>query len=223
MLWLLPFFIDCGKPRALLALENACLRQQLAVYGRKLARPPLRDHDRRFWIVASRLFPRWRECLLIVRPETVLRWHARGWRAYWRWQCSRKASGRKRIPPEVRELIRRMAKENPLWGQVRILGELLKLGLIVSPRTVKKYMRRPWSGTPSPRWREFLSRHAKDLWVCDFLTVRTLSFQTLYVFFILRHDSREIVHTCASPLRPPPPGSVSSLSTRASIGGRRST
>jgi transposase InsO family protein len=95
---------------------------------------------------------------------------------------------------ERRQLIRRMAAENPLWGQVRIMAELLKLGYAVSPRTVKRYMRRPWSGTPSPGWREFLAQHAKDIWACDFLTVRTLTFQTLYVFFLIHHATREIIH-----------------------------
>lgn len=91
-----------------------------------------------------------------------------------------------------------MARDNPLWGQMRILGELIKFGYGVLPRTVRKYMRRPWSGEPSPRWRVFLARHAADIWACDFLTVRTLTFQMLYVFFILRHSDRAIVHARVS-------------------------
>lgn len=87
-----------------------------------------------------------------------------------------------------------MARDNPLWGQVRIMAELLKLGYAVSPRTVRKYMRRPWNGTPSPRWQDFLRQHAKDIWACDFLTARTLTFQTLYVFFLIHHATREVVH-----------------------------
>lgn len=186
--------IACCRPRMALAVENLCLRQQLAVLRRQHPHPTLRDRDRRFWIWMSRWFSGWRECVVIVRPETVLEWHRRGGRAYWRWTCTRRKPGRRRIPLAVRQLIRRMAEENPLWGQVRIMGELLKLGCVVSPRTVRKYMRRPWIGTPSPRWREFLTQHARDIWACDFLTVRTLTFQTLYVFFLIRHDTREIVH-----------------------------
>ncbi|HKQ31227.1 MAG TPA: integrase core domain-containing protein [Burkholderiales bacterium] len=106
--------------------------------------------------------------------------------------------GRKRIPLELRQLIQRMAMENPLWGQVRIMAELLKIGYLLSPRTIRRYMRRPWSGTPSPRWRQFLKQHANDIWACDFLTVRTLTFQTLYVFFLIRHGTREIIHVRAT-------------------------
>jgi transposase InsO family protein len=194
MHWLLQALRALLRPRLDLVAEVICLRQQLALYQRRQPHPRIENRDRRFWIVVSRLFARWRECLMIVQPETVLRWHRSGWRAYWRWKCAGGNPGRERVPIEVRELIRRMAKDNPLWGAMRILGELLKLGCIVSPRTVAKYMQRPWSGTPSPRWGKFLAHHAKDLWACDFLTVRTLTFQTLYVFFIIRHDNREIVH-----------------------------
>ena len=182
------------KPRMLLAVENVCLRQQMAVLSRMQSRPLLRDKDRRFWILMSRWFPKWEDCLLIVQPETVLKWHERGWRTYWRWKSKRGQPGRKRIPLELRQLIRRLAAENPLWGQVRIMAELLKLGYVVSPRTVRRYIRRPWSGKPSPQWKEFLAQHAKDIWACDFCCVRTLTFQTLYVFFLIHHATREIVH-----------------------------
>jgi len=178
----------------MLVTEVVCLRQQLAVLSRREKRPRLYHRDRRFWILMCRWFPRWRECLVIVKPKTVLRWHKRGWRAYWRWKSSTKKPGRRRIPLEVRQLIRRMAKENPLWGQGRIMAELLRLGFVVSPRTVRKYTRRPWKGPPSPHWKDFLTQHAKDLWACDFLTVRTLSFQISYVFFLIHHATREIVH-----------------------------
>jgi transposase InsO family protein len=182
------------KPRWLLLAEIVCLRQQLAVLQRTRKHPVLQDKDRRFWIAMSRLFSDWRRALIIAKPETVLRWHARGWRAYWRWKSRARIPGRRRIPLELRALIRRMAQENPLWGQVRIMAELLKLGYLVSPRTVKKYMRRPWNGQPSPGWKVFLKEHARDIWACDFLCVRTLSFQTLYVFFLIHHATREIVH-----------------------------
>lgn len=194
MRWWLTWLRGWLTPKSALIAENLCLRQQLAVLTRKQTRPLLEDKDRRFWILMARWFSGWRECLILVKPETVLRWHEQGWRAYWRWKCSKRNPGRKRIPLGLRRLIRRMAAENPLWGQVRIMGELLKLGYLVSPRTVRKYMRRSWAGPPSPRWREFLDQHAKDIWACDFLAVRTLTFQTLYVFFLIHHASREIVH-----------------------------
>jgi putative transposase len=194
MRWLLRFLIDYCKPRALLVFENLCLRQQLALLARHHPHPRVRDRDRRFWILMSHWFSGWRKVLLIVQPETVLGWHRRVWRYYWRRVLAKKPAGRKRIPLGLRQLIRRLAAENPLWGQVRIMAELLKLGYVVSPRTVKRYMRWRRSGPPSPRWRDFLAQHAKDIWACDFLTVRTLTFQTLYVFFVIHHATREIVH-----------------------------
>lgn len=182
------------KPRSRLIAENVCLRQQLVVLKRRQKRPSLHDADRRFWILASRLFGRWRERLLIVQPETVLRWHRKGWKAYWSWRSRRKKGGRQRIPLDVRKLIRQMTRENPLWGQQRIQAELVALGFTVCARTVAKYMRRPWSGQPSPRWRQFLARHADGIWACDLFTVQTIWFRTLYVFFIIHHGSRELIH-----------------------------
>jgi putative transposase len=194
MCWLLRGCLFVFRSRASLVAENLCLRQQLAVLQRQRPHPPLKDHDRRFWILMSGWLPRWQECLLIVKPETVLGWHRQGWRYYWRRRSQQRRVGRKRIPLPLRQLIQRMAGENPLWGQVRIWGELLKLGFVVSPRTVRRYMRRPWNGIPSPRWKDFLHQHATDIWACDFCCVRTLTFQTLYVFFLIHHATREIVH-----------------------------
>ena len=180
--------------RAVLIAENLCLRQQLVVLQRKSPRPRLRDGDRRFWILVSRWVPRWREFLLVVQPATVLGWHRRGWTAYWRWRSRRRTrGGRPRIAEELRALIQGMAAENRLWGQRRVQAELARLGFTVSVRTVAKYMRRPYDGVPSPSWREFLTRHANDIWACDFFCVRTIFFQTLYVFFVLHHATRQVV------------------------------
>jgi putative transposase len=130
------------RQKALLVAENLCLRQQLIVLRRRHPRPRLRDADRRFWILASRWFSDWRQPLLIVKPETVLGWQRAGWRAYWKWRSSRKASGdRPAIQGELQALIGRMAAENRLWGQKRIQAELARLGFQVSARTVAKYMR----------------------------------------------------------------------------------
>jgi putative transposase len=158
--WLIPVLAGILKARARLIAENVCLRQQLVVLKHRQKRPSLRDADRRFWILASRWFGCWRETLLIAQPETVLRWHRKGWKASWSWRSRRRQGGRQRVPLELKELIRRMARENPLWGQQRIQAELAELGFTVCARTVAKYMRRPWSGQPSPGWRQFLAQHS---------------------------------------------------------------
>src|SRR5215469_5724840 len=132
-----------------------CLRQQLLVLQRRYPRPRLSNADRRYWILASRWFGGWRRPLRIVRPETVLRWHRRGWKAYWTWLSHRPGKrGRRLLPQELRALIRRMAAENWLWGQKRIQAELARLGFKVSARTVAKYMRPHRNRRPSPGWRK---------------------------------------------------------------------
>jgi putative transposase len=181
--------------RASLVAENLCLRQQLLVHQRRHPRPRLRDADRRFWILASRWFSNWRGTLLVVKPETVLAWHRKGWKAYWRWRSRAPAgSGRRPIRDELRLLIRRMASENTLWGQRRIQAELARLGFKVSARTVAKYMRRPHDQGPSPGWRTFLERHTAEIWACDFFSAQTLWFKTLHAFFVVGHASREVLH-----------------------------
>ena len=183
------------KPRSRLVAENLCLRQQLIVFKRRQVRPSIRDADRRFWVLACRWFSQWRTSLIVVKPETALRWHRKGWRAYWRWKSTRLGRvGRKRVTPEVRALIRRMARENPLWGQRRIQAELARLEIDVCARTVAKYMRRPYDGMPSPGWRQFLTAHSDEIWACNLFTVQTLWFRTLYVFFIVHHGTREVIH-----------------------------
>ena len=138
MRWLLALLLAAFKSKMGLAAENLCLRQQLAVLRRQNPHPRLLNKDRRFWMLMCRWFPKWKDCLLIVQSETVLAWHRRGWRAYWGWKSSKCKAGRRRIPLALRQLIRRMAAENPLWGHVRIMAELLKLGYVVSPRTGAK-------------------------------------------------------------------------------------
>ncbi len=195
MRWVVRAIAAFFRPKASLVAENLCLRQQLLVLQRRHPRPRLQDRDRRFWILASRWFPRWRRPLLIVTPGTVMGWHRKGWKTYWRWRSRpRGRSGRKTIPPEVKALIRRMATENFLWGQKRIQAELAKLGFTVSARTVAKYMRGFHRGAPSPRWRNFLTSHAREIWACDFFCVQTIFFRTIYVFFVIHHARREVVH-----------------------------
>jgi hypothetical protein len=178
-----------AKPRADLIVENLCLRQQLIVLQRRVPRPRLRDGDRRFSILVCRWFPTWRDLLLVVQPNTVLRWHRRGWTAYWRWRSRpRKGGGRPPLPRALRALIRRMAVENRLWGQRRVEAELARLGFPVSARTVAKYMRRPYDGVPSPTWRKLLTDHAKNIWACDFFGVRTVLQDAVR---LLRHAPRD--------------------------------
>ena len=183
------------KSKSRLVAENLCLRQQLIVLRRRQARPRLHDADRRFWVLACRWFSGWSDSLIVVKPDTVIRWHRKGWRAYWRWRSSRsRRPGRNKTGAELRTLIRRMARENRLWGQRRMQAELARLGFRICARTVAKYMRRPYNGTPSPSWRQFLAQHSNEIWACDLFTVQTLWFRTLYVFFVIQHGSREIVH-----------------------------
>jgi putative transposase len=135
----------------------------------------------------------WRAALVIVRPETVIAWHRRGFRWFWTWKVRHGKRGRPGLPAEVRELIRRMSRENPLWGAPRIHGELLKLGIEVGETSVGKYMvrhRRP----PSQTWRTFLENHMKSTVSIDFFTAPTLRFEILYVFLVLAHDRRRILH-----------------------------
>lgn len=183
------------RSKAGLVAEILCLRQQLIVLKRRQARPKIRDADRRFWILACQLFSGWRRSLIIVKPETVVGWHRKGWKAYWRWRTLHPCrTGRKKIGPELRELIRRLTRENSLWGQRRIQAELARLGFVVCARTVAKYMRRPSGGLPSPGWRQFLTQHCDEIWACDLFTVQTVWFQTLYVFFVIHHGTRELAH-----------------------------
>lgn len=180
------------KSQRELALENLALRQQLAVLKRETKRPKLTDGDRAFWVALSRLWPDWQHALTLVKPETVIGWHRKGFRLYWTWK-SRNRGGRPRIDAEIRTLIRRMARENPIWGAPRIHGELLMLGFEVSEATVSRYMprgRKP----PSQSWRTFLRNHTEDLVSIDFFVVPTATFRILYVFLVLENGRRRILH-----------------------------
>jgi transposase InsO family protein len=131
--------------------------------------------------------------LRLVQPETVIRWHRRGWQLFWRWR-SRARLGRPRLSAEVRALIATIARENPRWGSERIRGELLKLGLAVSKRSIQRYRGRGPARPPSQTWRTFLANHAQAIWAADLCTVQTVTFRTLYVFAVIAHGRRELVH-----------------------------
>ena len=180
------------RSRSSLVVENIALRQQLAVLHRMGKKPSLRKRDRLFWVWLSRLWRGWKSALVIVKPETVIRWHRQGFRWYWR-RKSRGEPGRPKIDAELRQLIRRMSQDNPTWGAPRILSELQLLGYTVAESTVAKYVVR--SRKPSsPTWRSFLKNHAGQIAAIDFFTVPTIAFRLLYGFIVLSHDRRRIIH-----------------------------
>jgi putative transposase len=182
------------RSRAALELENLALRHQIAVLQRTAAkRLKLTSADRLLWICLSRLWHDWRSALAIVKPETVLAWHRAGFRLFWTWKVRHGQPVRPVISREARELIRKMCRDNPTWGAPRIHGELLKLGIDVGESSVSKYMvrsRKP----PSQTWRTFLENHTQQLVSIDFFTVPTIHFQVLYVFLVLAHDRRRVLH-----------------------------
>ncbi|MGB6837526.1 MAG: helix-turn-helix domain-containing protein, partial [Dehalococcoidia bacterium] len=174
-------------------LENLVLRQQLAVLSRSSRRARLQPADRLFWSWLSRYWKPWRSVLVLVQPDTVIRWHRSAWRRYWTWN-SRHRGGRPRLAPELRALIQRLARENPRWGSVRIRGELRKLGFEVSAESVRCYRRSALRRPPSQTWRTFLRNHAPHIWAADFFTVPTVTFCTLYIFFFITHERRWLAH-----------------------------
>src|SRR3989454_4163226 len=186
-----------------LALENLALRQQLAVYKRKVPRPPLRRRDRLFWVGLARVWAGWKQSLVIVTPDTVLRWQWRRFREYWTRLSCRPTGGRPPFDAEVQALVRRMAAANPLWGAPRIHAELLKLGLYLSERTVSRLM--PKRRTPpSQTWRTFLTNHVRDLVSFDFFTVPTAGLRVLFVLCRARSPSaaRRTLQRDRTPHRP---------------------
>ena len=179
--------------RTRLALENMALRQQLAVLQRSVERPKLNDGDRLFWTMACEFLENWKEHLVIVMPDTVVRWHQHGFRYYWRWK-SRAKPGRPSISAEVLALIRRMSIDNVRWGAPRIRDELALLDHEVAESTVAKYMVKAKDPKRQQTWRTFLANHMDVSAACGFFTVPTLTFKLLYVFVVLSHDRRRILH-----------------------------
>ncbi len=174
-------------------LENIALRHPLAVSHHTVARPRLRPTDRLFWAWLSRMWPRWQKALAFVQPRTVIAWQSKRFRDHWRRLSQHGKPGRPVLSKEVRELIQAMWRSNPTWGSPRIVGELRKLGIDVAQSMVEKY--RPRNRKPSsPTWKAFLNNHVKDLVSCDFFTVPTATCRVLFVFVLLVHDRRRIVH-----------------------------
>src|ERR1700678_2291157 len=184
----------CGR-RSLL-LENLALRQQLAVLKRRHPRPSLYPFDKLFWVIARRGGSAWKQSLIIVTPETVVRWHRAGFCMYWRLISRvRRQVGRRPTPKEVRELIFLMVVENSTWGAPRIHGELRMLGFELSERTISRWMKRaPRNPDRAKRWLVFLRNHREAIAAMDFFTVPTITFGLLYCFFVIGHDRRRILH-----------------------------
>jgi len=179
--------------RADLAAENLALRQQLAILNRKSQRPRLNDFDRAFWAAMKDQFESWAGALIIVKPATVVRWHRDAFRRHWT-KKSAHPPGRPGISKDLRDLIVKMATANPTWGSPRVHGELLKLGIEVSDRTVARYMPTRPKPAPSQAWRTFLQNHMSQLVAVDFFTVPTVNFRILFAFVVLSLDRRKVVH-----------------------------
>ncbi len=185
---------DAMRSRSALVLENVLLRQQLIVLSRAAKRPRLTATDRGLLVLLASRLRTWADALVIVRPATVLHWHRQGFRLFWRRKSAPRTTAA-RIPAETIALIRRLAAQNRLWGAERIRGELLKLGVRVSKRTIQKYLR----AAPPPRragqtWATFLSNHVGGIWACDFLPVTDVCFRPVYAFFVIALGSRRVEH-----------------------------
>lgn len=175
-------------------MELVALRQQVAVLKRKQRRPRLNAGDRMFWVALRRFWPRWKDALLIVQPDTVVGWRRACFRMYWRRRPVR-AAGRPKTSHEIREAIRRMARENAGWGAPRIHGELLKLGFEVSERSVARYLRTERrEGDRGRSWAAFLKNHKEVIAAADFFSVPSVRFRLLHCFFVIEHARREILH-----------------------------
>jgi len=182
------------RSRASLELELIALRHQVTVLRRQRpGRLRLLRADRILWIWLYRIWPRAVNVMVLVKPATLIQWHRKGFRLYWRWRSGSHSIGRPKARFEIRVLIRHMSMANPLWGAPRIHGELLKLGIEVSQATVGRCM--PWRpNVPSPTWRAFLQNHMHDIAAVDMFVVATAAFRFLYAIVVLGHDRRKIIH-----------------------------
>jgi putative transposase len=191
---------DITRSRRELLLENALLRQQLIVLNRQVKRPKLCSRDRAVIVGFASRLATWKSALLIVKPETVQRWHREIFRWMWRRKSQPKPTiGRPRLPKEPIALIRRLAKENLTWGTERIRGELLKLSMPIAKSTIQRYLKgRRAAGPGSQTWRTFLHNHAAAIWACDFLQTHDLWFRAIFVFVIIELSSRRVVHVAVT-------------------------
>jgi len=189
------------RSRTWLAAENLFLRKQLAFCQERIVKPRRADNPTRLTLVLLSRWFNWLDALTVVTPRTLIAWHRKGFRLFWRWKS---AAGRRPLPTELQHLIGQMSRENPAWGEERIANELLlKLGLRLSPRTVRKYMP-TLPGAPSggprgdQRWATFLRNHARGIIACDFCIAVTATFRILYVLVVMEHASRRLIHLSAT-------------------------
>lgn len=184
------------RSHAQLAAENLFLKKQLALYMERQVKPRRADDATRLALVALSSLVDWRHVLTIVRPDTLVRWHRKGFRLFWRWKSQPR--GRPRVPVDLQRLIGEMAAVNRTWGEERIASELLvKLGIRVSPRTVRRYMSTgpaPWAGQRSQVWSTFVRNHASSVLACDFFVTITATFRVIDVFVVLDVGTRRIRH-----------------------------
>ena len=191
------FFRLLFRSRTALSAEVLFLRKQLAFYEERQVQPRRLNDSARFSLILLSRLCNWKEALVIVKPETLIGWHRKGFKLFWKWKSQ---AGWPRIPEKVRKLIVQMAQENPTWGQARVAAELsVKLGIDVSPRTVRAYWppepKRPGHRrTSSQSWKTFVRNHAQSIVACDFLVVVTARFRTLYEFLLMEVGTRRIVH-----------------------------
>ena len=194
---LLRFLVLSLRSKSSLAAENLFLRKQLAFYQERKIKPRRTSHPARLTLILLSRWFNWRSALTVVTPKTFIGWQRKRFQLFWRRKCQ---AGRPRIPPDLQRLIRTMARENPSWGQERIANELLvKLGLRVSPRTIRKYLpESPGAPAGNPRrdqrWSTFLKNHAAAIIACDFFVVASATFRILYVLVVMEHASRRIIH-----------------------------
>ena len=189
-------FADLSRSRSDLIVENALLRQQLIILNRQVKRPQLTNSERIRFVFLARLTEYWHQALHIVQPDTLLGWHRDMFRLYWR-RKSKPRQGTPRISPETIQLIQQMGRENRLWGAERIRGELLKLGIKVSKRTIQRYLPKKRKKS-NQSWATFLKNHAGEIWACDFTVVHDLFFRPTYIFIIIELHTRRILHTAVT-------------------------
>ena len=190
---LLAFIINLFKSKTQLQLENLFLIKQLEIFGRSNKRISIKRSDRVFFILTKGLLNNWKEHLVIVKPETVIKWHSKGFKLFWK-RKSKWKGGRKRVDVEVRRMIIKLAQENRTWGVPRIHGELLKLGFNISQSTVYRYLQHTSRDKPSQNWKTFLSNHSKEIISMDFFSVPTLNFKLVYVLVVIEHHRRRVIH-----------------------------
>ena len=188
--------LDLTRTKSELVLENALLRQQLIVLQRHVKRPALSWRDRALFVFIASKLPTWKTALMIVQPDTLLRWHRDLFRLLWRRKSKRKGrKGREPLSEDIVALIKTMAKDNRTWGAQRIRGELLKLDIKVAKSTIQRYINQLRSPLPSKQtWATFLRNHAKDIWAVDFLQTHDLFFRAIFVFVVIELGSRRLLH-----------------------------